>query len=67
MHFDPFAYLQAVHARLTTSMDDELESLLPDHWITEHPQHLLPQRVQEAHDRALRAREDREERRRRAA
>ncbi|MFO0816379.1 MAG: IS66 family transposase [Pirellulales bacterium] len=59
LHIDPFAYLQDVYARLPTTTDDELESLLPDHWITEHPQHHLPQRVQEAHDRAARSRKTR--------
>jgi transposase len=67
LHIDPFAYLQDVYARLPTTTDDDLERLLPDHWIAEHPQHLIPERVQEAHDRALRARERREQRRRCAA
>jgi transposase len=64
---DPFAYLQDVYARLPTTPPDELPSLLPDRWIAEHPQHLIQQRVQEAIDRALRAREQRAERRQRAA
>lgn len=67
LHLDPFAYLQDVYARLPTTSDDELEELLPDRWLAQHPQHQLTARVQEAHDRALRAREKREERRRRAA
>ena len=46
---------------------DELPSLLPDRWLADHPQHLLPERVQEAIERALRARERRAERRRVAA
>ena len=64
---DPFAYLQDVYARLPTTSPDELPSLLPDRWIAEHPQHLIQQRVQEAIDRAQRAREERAERRQRAA
>ncbi len=64
---DPFAYLQDVYARLPTTPPDELPSLLPDRWIKEHPQHLIEQRVYEAMDRAQRAREQRAERRRRAA
>ena len=64
---DPFAYLQDVYARLPTTPPDELPSLLPDRWIQEHPQHLIQERVQEALDRAQRARERRAERRQRVA
>lgn len=64
---DPFMYLQDVYARLPTTSPEELPSLLPDRWIKEHPQHLLSQRVYEALDRAQRARERRDERRRAAA
>jgi transposase len=60
---DPYAYLQDVYARLPTTSQDELELLLPDRWIEDHPQHLIQQRVQEALDRAQRAREHRAERR----
>jgi transposase len=67
LHIDPFAYLRDVYARLPTTPADELPSLLPDRWLQEHPQHLIPQRIQEALERAQRAREEREERRRRAA
>jgi transposase len=67
LHIDPFAYLQDVYARLPTTSPDELPSLLPDRWLADHPQHLLPERVQEAIERALRARERRAERRRLAA
>ncbi len=64
---NPLAYLQDVYERLPTTPPDELPSLLPDRWIAEHPQHLIQERVQEATDRAQRAREQRDERRRRAA
>ena len=67
LHIDPFAYLHDVYARLPTTAADELPSLLPDRWLVDHPQHLLPERVQEAIERALRARERRAERRRVAA
>lgn len=67
LHIDPFAYLQDVYARLPTTSPDELPSLLPDRWLADHPQHLLPGRVQEAIERALLARERRAERRRVAA
>lgn len=60
---DPFAYLQDVYARLPTTSRDDLELLLPDRWIEDHPQHLIQERVQEALDRAQRAREQRAERR----
>ena len=64
---DPFAYLEDVYARLPTTPPDELPALLPDHWIQDHPQHRIQARVQEALDRAQRARERRAERRQRAA
>jgi len=64
---DPFAYLQDVYARLPTTSVSELPSLLPDRWIAEHPQHLIQERIQESLDRAQRAREQRAERRQRAA
>jgi transposase len=67
LHIDPMAYLQDVYARLPTMSSDELPSLLPDRWLQDHPQHRLPKRVQEAIERAQRARERRAERRRAAA
>ena len=67
LRIDPFAYLQDVYARLPTTSAEELPLLLPDRWIEDRPQHLLQQRVQEALDRAQRARERRAERRRDAA
>ena len=67
LRIDPFAYLQDLYVRLPTTSPGELPSLLPDRWIEDHPQHLVQQRVQEALDRAQRARERRAERRRRAA
>jgi hypothetical protein len=66
LHIDPFAYLQDVYARLPTMSPDELPSLLPDLWLQEHPQHLIPQRVQEAIERAQRAHEQRAARRKAA-
>jgi transposase len=63
LHIDPFAYLQDVYARLPTTPVDKLASLLPDRWLEDHPQHLIPERVQEAIERAQRARERRAERR----
>lgn len=63
LHIDPYAYLHDVYVRLPTMAAHELECLLPDRWLEEHPQHLIPERVQEALDRAQRARERRAERR----
>jgi transposase len=63
LHIDPFAYLQDVYARLPTTPVDQLACLLPDRWLEDHPQHLIPERVQEAIERAQRARERRAERR----
>ena len=67
LHLDPFAYLKDVYARLPTTSEDEIPSLLPDRWLKDHPQHILPKRVQEAIHRALHAREQRAARRRMAA
>jgi transposase len=63
LHIDPFAYLQDVYTRLPTMGAEELPSLLPDRWLQDHPQHLLPYRVQEAIERAQRAHEQRAARR----
>ena len=60
---DPLAYLKDIYIRLPTTPPDELPLLLPDRWIADHPEHLIQQRVQEALDRAQRARERRAERR----
>lgn len=63
-HIDPFAYLRDVYRRMPTIGDSQLESLLPDRWIAEHPEHLLQERVDEAQQRARRTRQRRAERRR---
>jgi len=42
----------------------ELESLLPDRWIKEHPEHLIQERVDESRQRARRTRARRAQRRR---
>ena len=65
-HVDPLAYLQDVYARLPTLTADELPLLLPDRWLQDYPQHILPKRVQEAIERAQRAAEERAARRRAA-
>ena len=60
---DPFAYLRDVYTRLPTLPESELEMLLPDRWIQEHPEHLIQERVDEAAQRAERTRKRRAERR----
>jgi hypothetical protein len=60
---DPFAYLRDIYTRLPTTSDSKLESLLPDRWIREHPEHLIEERVEEAQRRAHRTRVRRAERR----
>jgi transposase len=60
---DPYAYLRDVFTRLPTLTESRLEELLPDHWILEHPEHLIQERVEEALDRARRTRARRASRR----
>ena len=63
-HVDPYAYLRDVYTRLPTmTSESELESLLPDNWIEEHPEHRIEARVAEAIERASRKRERRAQRR----
>jgi hypothetical protein len=61
---DPFAYLQDVYTRLPTMAESELDCLLPDRWLQEHPEHLIEPRLHEAQQRAQRTRARRAERRR---
>lgn len=63
LHIDPYAYLKDVYTRLPLLSPEEFPQLLPDRWLQAHPEHLLPQRVQEAIERAQRARERRASRR----
>ena len=60
---DPYAYLRDVYARLPSLRESELESLLPDRWIQEQPQHRIQERVAEACERAARKRRRRAQRR----
>jgi len=60
---DPLAYLRDVYTRLPTMPVSELESLLPDNWIQDHPEHLLQERVDESRQRARRTRTRRARRR----
>jgi transposase len=64
---DPYAYLCDVYQRLPTMRESELETLLPDRWIQEHPEHRIQERVDEARERARRTRARRAARRRKVA
>jgi transposase len=61
---DPLAYLRDVYTRLPTTPESQLDSLLPDRWIKEHPEHLIQERVHEAQERSQRIRSRRAQRRR---
>jgi transposase len=53
---DVQAYLTDVFRRIRTATPAELERLLPDRWIAEHPEARVMQRVQESHAAATRKR-----------
>ena len=53
---DPYAYLRDIYTRLPGMFDSELDALLPDRWIADHPEHLIQERVAEAQARARRTR-----------
>ena len=60
---DVQAYLLDVFRRIRTATPAELESLLPDRWIQDHPEARVAQRVQESHAAAARKRQRRARRR----
>ncbi len=60
---DPQAYLVDVLERIKQATPEELEKLLPDRWIQDHPEARVMQRVQESHAAAHRKRQRRAERR----
>ena len=64
---DVQAYLVDVLPRIKQATPEELESLLPDRWIEQHPQARVRQRVQESHAAAHRKRTRRAARRALAA
>ena len=64
---DPHAYLVDVMRRIKNATPDELESLLPDRWLQEHPEARLEQRARESHAAAHRKRARRAARRATAA
>jgi len=60
---DVQAYLEDVFRRIRHATATELESLLPDRWIQEHPEARVLQRVQESQAAAARKRQRRAQRR----
>jgi transposase len=64
---DVQAYLADVLRRIKQATPEQLESLLPDRWIEQHPQARVRQRVQESHAAAQRKRTRRARRRALAA
>jgi hypothetical protein len=62
-NIDVQAYLLDVFRRIRTATPAELESLLPDRWIQNHPEARVVQRVQESHAAAARKRQRRARRR----
>lgn len=60
---NPYAYLRDVYERLPMTSESQLQTLLPDSWIQEHPEHLIQERMNEAMQRAERKRRQRAERR----
>lgn len=64
LRIDPFAYLRDVFQRLPQiSTDQELEDLLPDRWIQQHPKHRLVHREKQASQAKQRRRQRRARRR----
>ena len=59
---EPWAYVSAVLTALSSEPAD-WESLLPDVWITAHPEHFLTNRRDEAEAAAIARRRRRERRR----
>lgn len=64
---DPYVYLRDVYTRLPALPESQLDQLLPDRWIEQHPEHRIQERVDEALQRAERKRRRRAERRQRVA
>jgi hypothetical protein len=63
LHVDPSAYLRYVFTRLPQTSGGSLADLLPDRWLSAHPQHRLELREREADDRSKRKRASRAKRR----
>jgi transposase len=63
---EPWAYVRDVLLHLSTGETD-LESLLPDRWAANHPEHVLKHRLDESRRKATRKKEARQRRRAKAA
>jgi transposase len=61
-HLEPWAYVKDVLLRLSAGETD-LESLLPDRWGANHPEHVLQHRIDESRRKAARQKDARETRR----
>jgi len=59
---EPWAYLRDVLLRVSAGETD-LESLLPDRWGANHPEHVLQHRLDESRRKATRQKEARQRRR----
>ena len=59
---EPWAYLRDVLLRMAAGETD-LESLLPDRWGANHPEHVLQHRLDESRRKAIRQKEARQRRR----
>jgi len=60
---DAQAYLTDVFGRIKNATPEELEALLPNRWIQQHPEARVRQRVQESHAAAYQKRTRRAARR----
>jgi transposase len=65
-HLEPWAYVRDVLLRLSAGETD-LESLLPDRWAANHPEHVLQHRIDESRRKAARKKDARQRRRAMAA
>jgi transposase len=63
---EPWAYVRDVLLHLSAGETD-LESLLPDRWAANHPEHVLKHRLDESRRKATRKKEARQRRRAKAA
>jgi hypothetical protein len=59
---EPWAYLRDALLRLSVGATD-LESLLPDRWAADHPEHVLTHRLDESRRKAARQQAERKTRR----
>ncbi len=63
---EPWAYVRDVLLHLSVAETD-LERLLPDRWVANHPDHVLKHRLDESRRKATRKKEARQRRRAKAS